>query len=129
MKDSMGGATVADLPLTSLQPRNGICPASATLLQFKVNDDDYDSNYESEDDSPTICSDSEGNKSIWRIFKAALPFQVCIGIAIKVILLRTSSPCTSSYFSKIKPILVKIIRKKIAHFLLTYVIANMYFCL
>ncbi|XP_022671006.1 uncharacterized protein LOC111254430 isoform X2 [Varroa destructor] len=78
MKDSMGGATVADLPLTSLQPRNGICPASATLLQFKVNDDDYDSNYESEDDSPTICSDSEGNKSIWRIFKAALPFQVAL---------------------------------------------------
>lgn len=72
-----GGASIADLPLTALQPRGGISPSAATLLQFKVNDDDYDSNYESEEESPAVCGDGDGNKSIWRIFKAALPFQVC----------------------------------------------------
>ncbi|OQR77479.1 hypothetical protein BIW11_02900 [Tropilaelaps mercedesae] len=53
-----------------------ICPRSSTLLS--LNDDDYDSNYESEEESPTTCSGGDGKKSIWRIFKAALPFQVAL---------------------------------------------------
>lgn len=80
LKDGLGSASVADLPFTSISSRSKVSgiiyPDTETLLHLKVNDEDYDSNYESGEELPATCSDSDGKKSIWRIFKAAIPFQV-----------------------------------------------------
>lgn len=78
LKSGLDPASVADLPLSSRT--NAICSDTDALLKFKLHhEDEYDSNYESEEELlPATCDD--GNKSIWRIFKAAIPFQVGLWI-------------------------------------------------